>query len=120
YSASTLETGYGAHIARPLCRAVEGREATLDEEAREIIEQSMQVFFYRDARSVDKVSLPCILPLSYLPFVQYQIATACVHISESNKLETSWSFGEGIRVAVLRSYPETTSNCITDSFDFSR
>ncbi|KAJ7046501.1 proteasome endopeptidase complex beta subunit [Mycena alexandri] len=86
YSASTLATGYGAHIAQPLLRrAVEGREDTLEEEeARKILEQSMQVLFYRDARSID----------------QYQIATitaAGVHISESRKLETSWGFAEGIR-----------------------
>ncbi|KAJ7084271.1 nucleophile aminohydrolase [Mycena belliarum] len=86
YSAATLATGYGAHIAQPLLRrAVEGRENTLTEaEARKIIEESMQVLFYRDARSLDK----------------YQIATitsAGVHITESLKLETSWSFAEGIR-----------------------
>jgi hypothetical protein len=59
YSASTLATGYGAHIAQPLLRrAVEGNEDTLtEEEARKIIEQSMQVLFYRDARSLDKVRL---------------------------------------------------------------
>ncbi|KAJ6602508.1 nucleophile aminohydrolase [Mycena vulgaris] len=75
YSASTLATGYGAHIAQPLLRRAE---------ARAIIQQSMQVLFYRDARSID----------------QYQIATitaAGAHISESIKLETSWSFAEGIR-----------------------
>ncbi|KAK7018601.1 proteasome subunit beta [Favolaschia claudopus] len=86
YSASTLATGYGAHIAQPLLRsAVEGKEDTLTEdEARKIIEQSMTVLFYRDARSLDK----------------YQIATVTakgVHISDSRKLETSWSFAEGIR-----------------------
>jgi 20S proteasome subunit beta 7 len=60
YSASTLATGYGAHIAQPLLRrAVEGNEDTLtEEEARKIIEKSMQVLFYRDARSLDQV---CIL-----------------------------------------------------------
>ncbi|KAJ7148189.1 nucleophile aminohydrolase [Mycena crocata] len=86
YSASTLATGYGAHIAQPLLRQqVEGREDTLtEEEARKIIQESMKVLFYRDARSLDK----------------YQIATitaAGVHISDSMKLETSWSFAEGIR-----------------------
>lgn len=57
YSASTLATGYGSMIAQPLLRkAVEGREDTLtEEEARQIIEESMRVLFYRDARSLDKV-----------------------------------------------------------------
>ncbi|KAJ7208002.1 proteasome endopeptidase complex beta subunit [Mycena pura] len=86
YASSTLATGYGAYIAQPLLRrAVEGNEDTLTkEEARKILEQSMQVLFYRDARSID----------------QFQIATvtaAGVHISEARKLETSWSFAEGIR-----------------------
>jgi hypothetical protein len=57
YSASTLATGYGSHIAQPLLRtAVEGKEDTLtEEEALKIIEQSMKVLYYRDARSIDKV-----------------------------------------------------------------
>lgn len=57
YSASTLATGYGAYIALPLLRkAVEGRETTLTEaEAIEIMETSMKVLFYRDARSLNKV-----------------------------------------------------------------
>lgn len=58
YTASTLATGYGSYIAQPLLRkAVEGHEHELTEEqALAIIEQSMKVLFYRDARSIDKVS----------------------------------------------------------------
>jgi hypothetical protein len=58
YSASTLATGYGAYIALPLLRqAVEGREDSLsEEEARKIMVESMRVLFYRDARSLNKVS----------------------------------------------------------------
>lgn len=57
YSASTLATGYGAFIAQPLLRkAVEGREDVItEEEARKILEDSMRVLFYRDARSLNKV-----------------------------------------------------------------
>ena len=59
YSASTLATGYGAYIAQPLLRkSVEGREDTLtEEEALKIIENSMKVLYYRDARSANKVTL---------------------------------------------------------------
>ena len=59
YSASTLATGYGAAIAQPLLRkSVEGREDTLTEaEAHDIIENSLKVLYYRDARSIDKVTL---------------------------------------------------------------
>jgi len=86
YSASTLATGYGSYIAQPLLRkAVEGREDTLTEqEAQAILEESLLVLFYRDARSFDK----------------YQIAKVTesgVSISESMALKTSWSFAEGIR-----------------------
>jgi hypothetical protein len=57
YSASTLATGYGSYIAQPLLRkAVEGKEDVLTEEdAQKIIEDSMRVLFYRDARSLNKV-----------------------------------------------------------------
>ena len=57
YSASTIATGYGAHIALPLLRqAVEGHERDLTEaDAREILERCMRVLFYRDARSLNKV-----------------------------------------------------------------
>ncbi|TFK41663.1 nucleophile aminohydrolase [Crucibulum laeve] len=86
YSASTLATGYGSYIAQPLLRkAVEGYEDVLtEEEALKIIENSMRVLYYRDARSLNK----------------YQVATITekgVTISESRQLETSWSFAEGIR-----------------------
>lgn len=45
YSASTIATGFGLHLAQPLLRhAVEGREDTLTEaEAREILENCMKV-----------------------------------------------------------------------------
>ncbi|KII84727.1 hypothetical protein PLICRDRAFT_126612 [Plicaturopsis crispa FD-325 SS-3] len=86
YTASTLATGYGSYIAQPLLRkAVEGREDTLTEdEARKIIQESMRVLYYRDARSLNK----------------YQIATitaAGPTISDSQQSETEWSFAEGLR-----------------------
>jgi len=86
YTSSTLATGYGAYIAQPLLRsAVEGKEDTLTEDAaRKILRDSMRVLFYRDARSMDK----------------YQIATitaAGASISDSQQLDTSWAFAEGIR-----------------------
>ncbi|KAF8130809.1 proteasome endopeptidase complex beta subunit [Boletus edulis] len=86
YTASTIATGYGGYIAQPLLRkAVEGYEDVLTaEQARKILEDSMRVLFYRDARSLNK----------------YQLATitaAGVQISDSLHLETSWDFAEGIR-----------------------
>lgn len=57
FTAPTLATGYGAHLAQPLMRkAVEGREGLLSrQEAEDLIERCMRVLFYRDARSVNKV-----------------------------------------------------------------
>jgi len=89
YSASTLATGYGNHIAQPLLRkAVETKEAEgksiSEQEARDIIETCMKVLFYRDARSLNK----------------FQIATVTVSgvkIEEPKSLETSWGFAEGLR-----------------------
>lgn len=62
YSAATIATGYGAHIAIPLLRsAVEGRvDDITEEEAREIMTNCMRVLFYRDARSLDKVCFACL------------------------------------------------------------
>ena len=63
YSSSTLATGFGAYLAQPLLRkAVEGNEDTLTEQdAEKIIEDCMKVLFYRDARSLNKVTVanPC-------------------------------------------------------------
>ncbi|KAH0835660.1 proteasome endopeptidase complex beta subunit [Lanmaoa asiatica] len=86
YTASTIATGYGAYIAQPLLRkAVEGYEEVLTEEqARKIMEDSMRVLFYRDARSLNKYQLAII-------------TAAGVRISDSLHLETSWNFAEGIR-----------------------
>jgi len=86
YTASTLATGYGAHIAQPLLRkAVEGRETTLtEEEATKIMETCLRVLFYRDARSLNK----------------FQIATITANgavISDARSVDTVWGFAEGIR-----------------------
>jgi 20S proteasome subunit beta 7 len=58
YSASTIATGYGSMIAIPLLRkAVEGREETMtEEEGKALLTECMKVLFYRDARSLNKVS----------------------------------------------------------------
>jgi len=104
YTASTLATGYGSYIAQPLLRkAVEGRENELTEiEARKIIEECMRVLYYRDARSIDKVSIVQHMKAQrYLcSGLQYQVATITsegVSISDPIRLETSWSFAEGIK-----------------------
>jgi 20S proteasome subunit beta 7 len=63
FSAPTLATGFGAHIAQPLLReayeakaGVEGTGPLLtEEEAEKLLGECMKVLFYRDARSLNKV-----------------------------------------------------------------
>lgn len=86
---------------------MEGREDTLtEEEARKILENSMRVLFYRDARSLNKVGFHIFFlqQMAYgsqnNSFIQFQIATITaegVNISDSISTETVWDFAEGIR-----------------------
>lgn len=104
YRASTIATGYGAHIAQPLLRkAVEGYEDVITEEqALSILETCMKVLFYRDARSLNKVRNKYLSgnDTIFSLIIQYQVATVTrngVNISEHKELKTSWGFAEGIR-----------------------
>lgn len=59
YAAPTIATGYGAYIAIPLLRkALEDSPngALSEEQAEEVLKTCMKVLFYRDARSINKVS----------------------------------------------------------------
>lgn len=81
YSSPTLATGFGAHIAQPLLREAYEAKAGVDgkgplltaEEAEALMDECMKVLFYRDARSINKVSrLFCSFtdggPRSVFPF----------------------------------------------------
>ncbi|KAI4842355.1 proteasome endopeptidase complex, beta subunit [Aureobasidium sp. EXF-8845] len=90
FSAPTLATGFGAHLAQPILRrAVPDEEAAAKltkEEAVEVIKECMKVLFYRDARSMDQYSIAVI------------DAQSGVDLKETEKLEKqSWAFAEGIR-----------------------
>jgi 20S proteasome subunit beta 7 len=90
FSAPTLATGFGAHLAQPILRrAVPDEEAAAKltrEEAVESIKECMKVLFYRDARSMDQYSIAVI------------DGQSGVDLNESEKLEQqSWAFAEGIR-----------------------
>ena len=61
FQADSIATGFGAHLAQPLLRkAIDeatARGSPLTEtEAVALIEKCMKVLYYRDARSLDKVS----------------------------------------------------------------
>ncbi|CAG9813466.1 unnamed protein product [Phaedon cochleariae] len=62
YTDRAICTGYGAHIALPMIRdAIEKKAQPLTQaEARALIEKSLEVLFYRDARSYPKYQLGII------------------------------------------------------------
>lgn len=61
YSAPSLATGYGNHLAQPLLRRAleklgpDGHKSLEEDDARKVIQDAMKVLFYRDARSLNKV-----------------------------------------------------------------
>lgn len=64
FSAPSLATGFGAHLAQPIMRKIvpdEEAAAQLErEQAVEAIKECMKVLFYRDARSMDKYSIAVV------------------------------------------------------------
>lgn len=64
YSAPSLATGFGAHLALPLLRKVVDSEADVEktslEDAQKSITEAMKVLFYRDARSSRRYSVAVI------------------------------------------------------------
>lgn len=78
---NTIATGYGAYLAQPLLRKEwEDKKGRLTkEDARKVLEASLKVLFYRDARSLNKI----------------QIATideSGIEIGEPYSLDTEWNF----------------------------
>ena len=90
FSAPTLATGFGAHLAQPILRRIIPDEAAVEtisqEQAVAAVKECMKVLFYRDARSLDKYSIAVITKESG------------VDLKENEKLEgQSWAFAESIR-----------------------
>ena len=77
---TTVATGYGAYIARPLLRKAY-REDLTEVEARDILESAMRVLFYRDARTINRIQIAVVTDASG------------VDVSEPYELETDWSVG---------------------------
>ena len=90
YSAPTLATGFGAHLAQPLLRRlVPEDEASVPnitkEQAIEAVKECMKVLFYRDARSMDRYSIAVVTKEG-------------IDLKEDEKLENqSWAFADQIR-----------------------
>ncbi|PGG96637.1 hypothetical protein AJ79_09510 [Helicocarpus griseus UAMH5409] len=89
YSAPSLATGFGAHLAIPILRRLFPEEQPLEqvkeEHAVDALKQCLKVLFYRDARSTDRYSIAVVKEDG-------------VVIKEDERLEKqSWAFAEGIR-----------------------
>jgi 20S proteasome subunit beta 7 len=90
YSAPTLATGFGAHLAQPLLRRLvpEDEESVKDltrEKAIEAVKECMKVLFYRDARSTDRYCIAVVTKDG-------------IEMKEDEKLEgQSWAFADMIR-----------------------
>ena len=83
FSAPSLATGFGAHLAQPLLRKVAGDEEAAGkltkEQAIEAVKECMKVLFYRDARSLDMYSIAIV-------------AKEGIELNENEKLEKqSWA-----------------------------
>ena len=90
FSAPTLATGFGAHLAQPLLRKLVDDEKKVEqvsrEQAVEAVKQCMKVLFYRDARSLDKYSIAVVTK------------EGGVELKEDEQLEgQSWAFAETIK-----------------------
>jgi len=89
FSAPSLASGFGAHLAQPILRRVvpdeKASEILTKDEAVAAVRECMKVLFYRDARSLDNYSLAVV-------------SKSGVEMHENEKLENqSWAFAEGIR-----------------------
>ena len=90
FSAPTLATGFGSHLAQPLLRKLmPDDEASVPnvtkEQAIEAVKACMKVLFYRDARSIDKYSIAVVTKDG-------------VDLKEDEQLEKqSWAFADQIR-----------------------
>ena len=90
FSAPTLATGFGAHLAQPLLRRLvedeAGVAAVTHEQAVAAVKECMKVLFYRDARSLDTYSIAVVTK------------EGGVNLREDVQLEgQSWAFAESIR-----------------------
>jgi len=93
FSAPTLASGFGAHLAVPLLRRVCPDEAAVAgitrEKAIETVEESMKVLFYRDARSMNKFSMAIVSGKGENVDIEWR--------KNVELKQQSWKFAEGIR-----------------------
>ena len=78
----TIATGFGAHLSRPLLRNA-FRPDLSEEEAVKVVEESMRILYYRDARAINRIQVA-------------RVTQASITISEPYSLDTYWLHGERI------------------------
>lgn len=78
-----IATGFGHHLAMPIIREA-WKEDMSEEEARALVEQCMRVLYYRDCRTINKITLAKITRDSAL-------------VSEPYTLDTKWDFEAFVR-----------------------
>ncbi|KAL7752045.1 Proteasome subunit beta type-7 [Sorochytrium milnesiophthora] len=86
YQAPSIATGYGAYIAQPILRKAidqHGEDMT-EEQAAKLLDDTMRVLYYRDARSLNKLQ-------------RTTVNANGVTISKPYELATNWAFAEGVR-----------------------
>lgn len=89
FSAPSMATGFGAHLAIPILRRLFPEEMPLEqiekEQAVDAVKQCLNVLFYRDARSWDTYSIAVVTKEG-------------VDLKETEKLEQqSWGFAEKVK-----------------------
>ena len=89
FSAPTLATGFGAHLAQPILRRLAEDEKDVERINRDTavnaVKECMKVLFYRDARSLDSYSIGVVTAQG-------------IDIQDDVKLEgQSWAFADGIK-----------------------
>ncbi|EGW32111.1 uncharacterized protein SPAPADRAFT_61193 [Spathaspora passalidarum NRRL Y-27907] len=94
YSSSTIATGFGSHLAIPLLRNLIPEDKDYvkvdEQQITKVVEDSMRVLFYRDARSGDKYS-QVIIKLDEEGKVVFEF-------TKEVKVENqSWRFAKDIR-----------------------
>lgn len=82
YEDNTVASGYGNYLARPLLRKYQRADMS-EAEAKKLLEDSLRVLFYRDARSTNKIQVA-------------KVTREGTVISPAYELETNWDLGKGV------------------------
>jgi len=80
YTDDNIATGYGNYIGRALLRKAPPPDQLTREGARQLLENTMRVMFYRDARALDRIQIATV-------------TAAGVEITAPYDISTNWEVG---------------------------